>query len=144
VRYLIDTNVISELRKGTRADRHVAGWFAGLAEEDVYLSVLTIGEIRKGIESIRLRGRRSAASLDRWLHELVEAHRERILPVDAAVAEEWGRLNVPDPLPVVDGLLAATAAVHGLVLATRNVRDLRPTGVPLLNPFEPLPASRQI
>jgi hypothetical protein len=118
----------------------VAGWFAGLAEEDVYLSVLTIGEIRKGIESIRLRDRRSAASLDRWLHELVETHRERILPVDAAVAEDWGRLNVPDPLPVVDGLLAATAAVHGLVLATRNVKDLRSAGVDLLNPFEPTPA----
>ena len=141
--YLIDTNVISELRKGTRADRQVADWFAGLAEEDVYLSVLTIGEIRKGIESIRLRDRRSAAPLDRWLHELVGTHRERILPVDAAVAEEWGRLNVPGPLPVVGGLLAATAAVHGLVLATRSVKDLRSTDVALLNPFEPVPAGRQ-
>jgi predicted nucleic acid-binding protein len=139
---LIDTNVISELRKGARADRHVADWFAGLAEEDLYLSVLTIGEIRKGVESIRLRDRRSAASLDRWLHELVEAHRERILPVDAAVAEGWGRLNVLDPLPVVDGLLAATAAVHGLVLATRNVKDLRSASVALLNPFETTPTGR--
>jgi toxin FitB len=136
VSYLIDTNVISELRKGPRADRRVADWFAGLAEDDLYLSVLTIGEIRKGIERIRLRDRRAAASLERWLREVLEAHRDRILPVDGAVAEEWGRLNVPDPLPVVDGLLAATATVHGLVLATRNVRDLRRTGVRLLNPFE--------
>ena len=134
--YLIDTTVISELRKGARADRRVADWFAGLAEDDLYLSVLTIGEIRTGIERIRRRDRRAAASLERWLREVLEAHRDRILPVDEAVAEEWGRLNVPDPLPVVDGLLAATATVHGLVLATRNVKDLRRTGVPLLNPFE--------
>lgn len=135
--YLIDTNVISELRKGARTDRHVVDWFAGLAEDDLYLSVLTIGEIRKGIERIRLRDRRAAASLERWLREVVEAHRDRILPIDEAVAQEWGRLGVPDPLPVVDGLLAATAAAHGLVLATRNVKDLRRTGVPLLNPFAP-------
>ena len=134
--YLIDTTVISELRKGARADRRVADWFAGLAEDDLYLSVLTIGEIRTGIERSRRRDRRAAASLERWLHEVLEAHRDRILPVDAAVAEEWGRLNVPDPLPVVDGLLAATATVHGLVLATRNVKDLRRTGVQLLNPIE--------
>ena len=114
-------------------------WFAGLAEDDLYLSVLTIGEIRKGIERVRLRDWRAAASLERWLHEVIDAHRDRILPVDEAVAEEWGRLNVPDPLPVVDGLLAATAAVHGLVLATRNVKDLRRTGVALLNPFNPIP-----
>jgi hypothetical protein len=137
VSYLIDTNVISELRKGARTDRHVVDWFAGLAEDDLYLSVLTIGEIRKGIERIRLRDRRAAASLERWLREVVEAHRDRILPIDEAVAQEWGRLGVPDPLPVVDGLLAATAAAHGLVLATRNVKDLRRTGVPLLNPFAP-------
>jgi len=138
VSYLIDTNVISELRKGARADQCVAGWFAGLAEDDLYLSALTIGEIRKGIESVRLRDRRAAASLERWLREVIDSHRDRILPVDETVAEEWGRLNVPNPLPVVDGLLAATAAVHGLVLATRNVKDLRRTGVPLLNPFDPI------
>lgn len=136
--YLIDTNVISELRKGARADPRVAGWFAGLAEDELYLSALTIGEIRKGIERVRLRDRRAAASLDRWLREVIDFHRDRILPVDETVAEEWGRLSVPDPLPVVDGLLAATAAVHGLVLATRNVKDLRRTGVPLLNPFDPI------
>ena len=92
--YLIDTNVISELRKGARTDRHVVDWFAGLAEDDLYLSVLTIGEIRKGIERIRLRDRRAAASLERWLREVVEAHRDRILPIDEAVAQEWGRLGV--------------------------------------------------
>ena len=134
--YLVDTNVISELRKGTRADRRVTDWFAGVAEGDLYLSVLTLGEVRKGIERIRRRDQRAAAPLERWLRELLEAHRDRILPIDQAVAEEWGRLSVPDPLPVVDGLLAATAAVHGLVLVTRNVKDLLRSGVSLLNPFE--------
>ncbi|MCX6542895.1 MAG: type II toxin-antitoxin system VapC family toxin [Acidobacteria bacterium] len=141
--YLIDTNVISELRKGVRADRRVIDWFAGLVEGDLYMSVLTVGEIRKGIERIRRRDRHAAAPLERWLHEVIEAHRDRILPIDQAVAEEWGRLSVPDPLPAVDGLLAATAAVHGLVLVTRNVKDLLRAGVSLLNPFEQVPTHRQ-
>ena len=134
--FLIDTNVISELRKGERADRRVAEWFAGLDEEDIFLSVLTVGEIRTGVERIRRRDARAAVSLERWLSELVDSHTERILAVDLPIVEAWGRLNVPDRLPVVDGLLAATAMVHGLVLATRNVRDLRRTGVRLVNPFE--------
>ena len=133
--YLLDTNVISELRKGERANPNVSSWFAGLADEEIYLSVLTIGEIRRGVESVRRRDRDSAAALDSWLARLSEAHRDRILPVDRAIAEEWGRLNVPDPLPVVDGLLAATAKVTGLTLATRNLADVAGAGVELLDPF---------
>lgn len=135
--FLVDTNVVSELRKGARANPRVAAWFAGLAEEEVYLSVLTVGEIRNGIERIRRRDRRAATALDRWLRTLVRDYEDRLLPVDRAVAEQWGRLNVPDPVPVVDGLLAATAAVHGLVLATRNVKDLERTQVALFDPFRP-------
>ena len=100
------------------------------------LSVLTVGEIRKGIESVRRRDRRAARALERWLRRLVLEQADRILPIDLAVAEEWGRLNVPNPVPVVDGLLAATARVHGLTLATRNVKDVARTGARLLNPFE--------
>jgi len=137
VSFLVDTNVVSELRKGARANPRVAAWFAGLAEEEVYLSVLTVGEIRNGIERIRRRDRRAATALDRWLRTLVRDYEDRLLPVDRAVAEQWGRLNVPDPVPVVDGLLAATAAVHGLVLATRNVKDLERTQVALFDPFRP-------
>jgi toxin FitB len=137
VSFLVDTNVVSELRKGARANPRVAAWFADLAEEEVYLSVLTVGEIRNGIERIRRRDRRAATALDRWLRTLVRDYEDRLLPVDRAVAEQWGRLNVPDRLPVINGLLAATAAVHGLVLATRNVKDLERTGVPLLDPFRP-------
>lgn len=135
--FLVDTNVVSELRKGARANPRVAAWFAGLAEEEVYLSVLTVGEIRNGIERIRRRDRRAATALDRWLRTLVRDYEDRLLPVDRAVAEQWGRLNVPDPVPVVDGLLAATAAVHSLVLATRNVKDLERTQVALFDPFRP-------
>jgi toxin FitB len=133
--YLLDTNVISELRKGERADAKVIAWFAGVAEEEIFLSVLTIGEIRRGIESVRRRDPDSAAALDRWLNLLGEAHGDRVVPVDRAIAEEWGRMNVPDPLPVVDGLLAATARVLGLTLVTCNAADVKGTGVELLDPF---------
>lgn len=133
--YLLDTNVISELRKGERADANLTAWFAELDDEEIFFSVLTVGEIRKGIDSVRRRDPDSAAALERWLSLLSEAHGERITPVDRAIAEEWGRMNVPDPLPVVDGLLAATARVLGLTLVTRNVADVESTGVELLNPF---------
>jgi predicted nucleic acid-binding protein len=133
--YLLDTNVISELRKGRRADPNVTAWFADLADEEIFLSVLTIGEIRRGIESVRRRDPDSAATLDRWLSSLSDAHGDRVIPIDDVIAGEWGRMNVPDPLPVVDGLLAATARVLGLTLATRNVADVESTGVELCNPF---------
>jgi predicted nucleic acid-binding protein len=133
--YLLDTNVISELRKGERANPKVAAWFSGLSDDEIYLSVLTIGEIRRGIESVRRRDPDSARALDSWLARLSEAHGERILPIERAITEEWGRMSVPDPLPVVDGLLAATAKVLGLTLATRNVADVESTGVDLLDPF---------
>lgn len=135
--YLLDTNVISELRKGNRADSKVASWFSGLDEEEIYLSVLTIGEIRRGVESVRRRDADAARALDSWLARLSEAHHDRILPIDSAIADEWGRMNVPDPLPVVDGLLAATAKVTGLTLVTRNVSDVEGTGVDVLDPFDP-------
>jgi predicted nucleic acid-binding protein len=133
--YLLDTNVISELRKGERADANVRAWFGGLADDEVYLSVLTIGEIRRGVENVRRRDPDSASALDSWLARLGEAHRDRILPIDRSIAEEWGRMNVPNPLPVVDGLLAATAKVAGLTFATRNVADVEGSGVELVDPF---------
>lgn len=135
MKYLLDTNIVSELRKGARADRNVVAWFERLDSDDLYLSVLVVGEIRRGIERIRRRDPKSAAALDRWLSSLSTGFEDRILPVDRSVAEEWGRMNVPDPLPVLDTLMAATAKVHGLVLATRNVKDVAPTGVRMLNPF---------
>jgi len=136
VSYLIDTNVISELRKGERADPSAAAWFAGVADDEVFLSALTLGEIRRGIESIRRRDPKSAATLESWLGRVSDQHRDRILAVDRAIAEEWGRMNVPDPIPAIDGLLAATAKVLGLTLATRNTADIAGTGVSCVNPFE--------
>ena len=133
--YLIDTSVLSELRKGPRCDSRVARWFADVAADDVFLSVLAVGEIRRGVERIRRRDAGSARSLEAWLRRLVAEHSDRILPIDGAVAEEWGRLNVPDPVPVIDGVMAATARVHGLTLATRNVKDIKRTGVACVNPF---------
>ena len=133
--YLLDTNVISELRKGDRAKPSVASWFSGVADEEIFLSVLTIGEIRRGVENVRRRDSDSAAVLDSWLARLSETHRDRILPVDRPIAEEWGRMNVPDPLPVVDGLLAATARILGLTMVTRNTADVESTGIELFDPF---------
>jgi toxin FitB len=133
--YLLDTNVISELRKGERADANVTAWFADVAEEEIFLSVLTIGEIRRGVESVRRRDPDSAAALDRWLTLVSETHSDRVVPVDRTITEEWGRMNVPDPLPVVDGLLAATARVLGLTLVTRNIADVESTGIELVDPF---------
>ena len=102
----------------------------------IHMSVLTIGEIRRGLESVRRRDPDSAASLDSWLSRLTEAHRDRILNVDRAIAEEWGRMSVPDPLPGVDGLLAATARVVGLTLATGNVADVEGAGVEYFDHFD--------
>lgn len=136
MRFLVDTNVLSELRKGRRCDANVARWATAHPTEDLFTSVLVLGEIRQGIERARRRDADKALVLERWLDTVRLAFEARILPVDQAVAEEWGRINVPDPIPVIDGLLAATAKVNGLTLATRNVADLPRTGARVLNPFE--------
>ena len=134
--YLVDTNVVSELRKGKRCDPAVGAWFAAQDDDALYLSVLVIGELRRGAERIRRRDRKAADALERWLGNLTSAYAERILPVTLEIAKLWGSLGVPDPIATVDGLLAATAIQHELVLATRNVKDVARTGVRLLNPFE--------
>lgn len=133
--FLIDTNVLSELRKGHRCDPSVSSWFAEAPSEEIFLSALTIGELRRGIENLRRRDERAARSIEAWLQELLGAYAHQILPVDQATAEQWGRFNSPNPLPVVDGLLAATASVHGLTLVTRNLKDVEQTGVRCMNPF---------
>lgn len=133
--FLLDTNIVSELRKRDRIDAGVRAWFDGLGDEELFLSVLVIGELRQGIERKRRSDPVAARRLERWLEALARDFDERILPVDEPVAEQWGRLNVPDSLPIIDGLLAATALVHGLTVVTRNTRDFVRTGVPTLNPF---------
>lgn len=132
--YLVDTNVISEVRK-PRADRGVTTWFSSVNAMDLYLSVLVVGEIRMGVERLRRRDPAQAGVYEAWLGRLEHDYGDHVLPVTVEVAEEWGRMNVPDPVSTIDGLLAATARVHGLTLVTRNVSDVASTGVRLLNPF---------
>ena len=134
--YLVDTNIISEVHKGSRCNPNVAHWWAALNDEDLYLSVLTLGEIRKGIELVRSRDPAQAEAIDRWLASIRSEFEGRILPVDQVVADEWGRINAPRPVAILDGLLAATAKVNSLTLATRNVSDIQETGVAFVNPFE--------
>lgn len=131
--------MVSELRKGLRCDPRVAAWFRRVPADEIYFSVLTVGEVRKGIESIRRRDIPAAENLEAWLDELVTNYGDRLLPIDQGIAEQWGHLNVPDPLPVIDGLLAATAMVHGLILVTRNLKDVERTGVDCLDPFSTPP-----
>ena len=133
---LVDTNVVSELRKGARADTRVRTWFASVANADLHLSVLVVGELRRGIERVRPKDAKQAAALERWLQRLVREHSDRILPVDRRVAEQWGRFAAERNGSPVDVLMAATAVVHELVLVTRNTRDVAWTGVACLNPFE--------
>ena len=133
--WLVDINVLSELRKARRVNPGVREWFGGAQDEELFTSVLVLGEVRRGIESIRRRDVPSAIALEQWLARLTTSFQDRVLPIDAAVADRWGALNVPDPVPTVDGLLAATALVHDLVLVTCNVRHVAGTGVRLLDPF---------
>ena len=134
--FLLDTNVISELRKQDRADSAVRQWIRDHADAEFWLSVLVIGELRRGIEMINRRDERSAASLSTWLVSIVNDFEDRILPITMAVAQRWARVTVPDPVPVIDGLLAATAIEHRLTLVTRNVADVERTGVTVVNPFD--------
>ena len=133
--YLIDTNVISEVRKGERCDPRVAAWYSSIRDDELHVSVLTIGEIRKGVERVRPRDSVKANALERWLATVREAFADRILTIDSAVAQEWGRMSALRTIPVVDGLLAATARANGLILVTRNDADVAGIGARVLNPF---------
>jgi hypothetical protein len=134
--YLLDTNVVSELRKRS-PDVNVARWYAGVRSAELHLSVLTLGEIRIGIERLRREDTGRARLLDEWLRGLLVMYSSRIVEVDVATADEWGRLNVPDQLPVIDGLLAATAKIRGWTLVSRNTTHLPASGITVLDPFRP-------
>ena len=133
---LIDTSIISEIRKGARCDARVAAWYASVADEDLFLSTLVLGEIRKGVELARPRDAGRALALERWLGDVAAAFDGRVLGIDNAVSDQWGRMSAIRPLPVIDGLLAATALTHGLTLVTRNDRDVAGLGAMVLNPFK--------
>jgi predicted nucleic acid-binding protein len=133
--YLLDTNVVSEVRK-RRPDANVLAWWDSIGTRELFISALTIGEIRLGIERLRRKDAAQADRLETWLRALQATYQDHIITVDAQIAEEWGRLSVPGPLPVIDGLLAATARVRGWILVTRNTADLAGCEVRVLNPFD--------
>ena len=136
--YLIDTDVISELRKKDQANPGVVAFFKEVSSRDtaLYLAAVTIGELRRGVELIRYRGdTRQAQTLERWLSRLLAVYRDNVLSFDEDVAQVWGRLRVPHPENPLDKQIAATALIHDLVLVTRNVKHFAATGVKLINPF---------
>ena len=138
---LLDTNVVSELRKARagKADSHVAAWGRTVPGASLYLSVIVVQELEIGTLQIERRDPAQGALLRAWLEKhVLSSFADRILPVDTIVARRSAALHVPDPRPYRDSLIAATALVHGMTLVTRNVADFTPTGVALLNPWEPM------
>ncbi|MEV0649258.1 type II toxin-antitoxin system VapC family toxin [Phytomonospora sp. NPDC050363] len=136
MRYLLDTNVLSELQR-PKPDDELIKWFDEVEERWMCTSVIVIGEIKRGIESLRRRDPAQAARRDPWYDDLVAWGSERLLPVTLPIMVDWARMSVPDPLPALDGLIAATARVHDLAVVTRNVADFKRAGVAIVNPFDP-------
>ena len=137
--YLIDTNVISEIRKRQKANAGVRAFFSEFSADDspAFLSVITVGELRRGVELIRQRGdKRQASRLERWLQRIISDYAERILDFTAVEAQLWGRLRVPHHQNAIDKQIAATALTYDLTLVTRNTRDFEGTGVKIINPFD--------
>jgi toxin FitB len=135
VKFLLDTNVIAEIRKRERADTNVARWVAHTPVAEIGTSVVVLAEIRRGIELKRRSDRQQAASLDRWFAQMRVRLEDRVLAIDEPIADAWARLSIPHPLPLIDGLLAATAKVHNLTLVTHNFADIARTGIAWLDPF---------
>ena len=136
--YLVDTNVTSEARKKSRANKGVLAFFKRIIEEDakIFISVVTIGELRRGVELVRYRGDlRQANQLERWLDALLTEHHDQILGINNDIAQLWGRLRVPHPENALDKQIAATAMVYELTVGTRNHKDFVKSGVRVLNPF---------
>jgi len=136
VQSMNNPDIISEVRKGARCDVHVSTWYASITDADIFLSTLVLGEIRKGVELARPRDAGKAAALERWLRDVEAAFDGRVLGICNAVSDQWGRISAIKPVPVIDGLLAATALTHNLTLVTRNDRDVAGLGTTVLNPFK--------
>lgn len=133
--FLLDTNVVSELRKAARCSRSVRHWYENSLAEEMFMSVVVFGELRSGIEKLRPSDPATAHSLELWVRGLKLAFADRILPVTLEICEQWGRLSAAQNLALADGLLAATAQCHELTIVTRNERDFQGVGVDYFNPF---------
>ena len=136
--YLVDTNVISEARKKSKANRGVRAFFEQAIGDKarVFISVVTVGELRRGVESIRYRGDvRQANQLEKWIRVLLAEYQDHILDINQDIAQLWGRLRVPHPENALDKQIAATALIYELTVVTRNHKDFVKTGVRGLNPF---------
>jgi predicted nucleic acid-binding protein len=134
VSFLLDTNVISETRR-RQPDPHVMSWLGGIDPDDAHVSVLTFGEIAKGIAQQARRDAAQAELLHNWLDTTRQQYSDRTIAIGTEIAETWGRLNAIRQLPVIDSLLAATALVHGMTFVTRDTRDIAGTGVRIINPW---------
>jgi predicted nucleic acid-binding protein len=133
--WLLDTNIVSELRKGSRCSERVLHWYNGVDARELFLSALVFGELRFGIENIRGRDPVAARSLERWMHGVEADFMNRILPVTTEICDVWGRLSIGSRLPSIDGLQAATALHHRLTFVTHNKRDVVRSGVDCFDPF---------
>ena len=136
--YLVDTNVISEARKKSKANKGVRAFFKQTIEDEtqMFISVVTVGELRRGVELIRYRGDvRQAKQLEKWLEALLTEYQDHILDINQDIAQLWGRLRVPHPENALDKQIASTALIYELTVVTRNHKDFVKTGVRVLNPF---------
>ena len=136
--YLVDTNVISEARKKSKANTGVRAFFKQAIKDEtrIFISVVTVGELRRGVESIRYRGDvRQANQLEKWLDNLMAEYQDHILDINQDIAQLWGRLRAPHPENALDKQIAATALIYELTVVTRNQKDFVKTGVRVLNPF---------
>jgi predicted nucleic acid-binding protein len=139
VNVLVDTNVISELKRGRNAAANVVAWFAALPIEQAFTSVVVLGEIRRGIELVARRDKPQADALERWYATMRQRLANRVIAVDESVMTAWSKISVPDMLSAYDGLIAATALVHAMAVATRNATDYRRVGVHVINPWADAP-----
>ena len=134
--FLLDTNILSELRKGSRCDPNVLQWAVKESTQAHYISVLSLGEIRKGIERLRKKSPEKCAPLENWLEKLHTDYANCTIAIPAEISERWGELSSRRSLPVIDSLIAATALEFGLTLATRNTKDFDGLGISIVNPFQ--------
>ena len=136
MKYLLDTNVLSEVRKGSNAHPAVRKWWSETDFLEIHVSVMVLGEIRQGVERLKVKDPPRAREIERWLQSITNTLGARLLVVNHKIADQWGRMGIKRTLPLVDSILAATAVAHGLTLVTRNIKDIQDTGVSYLNPFD--------